>query len=252
MKKNNNNSIDSRISSFNKDDILKYFKNYYKVHKRSPKSKDKTHPFSDKLVSKYFGTWTDALLTAELPLYRYPKVSVSCTNCGKIYKKGHYETQRYKNNFCKQSCCATYNNKHRTTGFRISKLELFLQEHLVKGVRSLHSSLDFSFNNRHVCDGYELDIYIPSLQLGFEINGIFHYKPIFGQDKLDNIVRKDIIKNKLCKNKDITLITIKDTSTKFSIKYGNVILGQIHQYIDQHIHKKKYTTVLKQLTHFVN
>ena len=255
MKKNNQNigdsnnkvsniSVDNRVSKFKKDDVLKYFKNYYKVHKRSPKSKEKTHPFSDKLVSKYFGSWTKALLTAELPLYRHAKVSVSCTNCGKIYTKGYFETQRYKNHFCHHSCCAIYSNKRRTSGFRVSKLELFLQEHLVKGV---HSSFEFSFNNRHVCDGYELDIFIPSLQLGFEINGIFHYKPIFGQDKLDNIVRKDIIKNKLCKDKNVTLITVKDTSMKFSIKYGNIVLEQINRDIDHYIHKQKYDVVLTEL-----
>lgn len=232
-------------NSYKKDDILKYLKNYYKVHKRSPKSNDKSMPFSDKLVSKHFGTWTKALLTAELPLNRHEKILVSCTNCGTMYKKGYYETKRYNNNFCKHSCCAIYNNKRRTSGFKVSKLELFLQEHLLK---ERHSNLDFSFNDRHICDGYELDIYIPSLKLGFEINGIFHYKPIFGQDKLDNIVRKDIIKNSLCKNKKISLITIKDTSIRFSIKYGITILETINNYIDHHIHKQKYINILIQLT----
>ena len=108
-------------------------------------------------------------------------------------------------------------------------------------------SLIFSFNDRHICDGYELDIYIPSLKLGFEINGIFHYKPIFGQDKLDNIVRKDIIKNSICKNKNIDLITIKDTSVKFSEKYGKLILETIHEHIDLYIHKQKYKFVVLQI-----
>lgn len=230
--------------SYNKDDILKYFKNYYKVYKKSPSSKNKTLPFSDKLVCKYYGKWSTALLEAGLPLNRYEKVTVSCTNCGKIYKKGYYECKRYSNNFCKSSCCAIYNNKHRTTGFKVSKLELYLQKHLIE---DRYSSLIFSFNDRHICDGYELDIYIPSLKLGFEINGIFHYKPIFGQDKLDNIVRKDIIKNSICKNKNIDLITIKDTSVKFSEKYGKLILETIHEHIDLYIHKQKYKFVVIQI-----
>lgn len=219
-------------SSYKKEDILHYFKNYYKIHTKSPVSKDKSLPFSDKLVCKYYGSWSNALVEAGLPLNRNGKVIVSCTHCSKEYKKGHYEFKRFKNHFCSSSCCATYNNKRRTTGFKVSKLEVYLQEHLQKG---RHSSLTFSFNDRNVCDGYELDIYIPSLLLGFEINGIFHYKPIFGQEKLDNIIRKDLAKNIICKNKNIHLITIKDTSTKFSEKYGISILNTINGYIDDHI-----------------
>ena len=98
-----------------------------------------------------------------------------------------------------------------------------------------------------ICNPLELDIYIPSLKFAIEINGIFHYKPIFGQDKLDNIVRKDIIKNSICKNKNIDLITIKDTSVKFSEKYGKLILETIHEHIDLYIHKQKYKFVVLQI-----
>jgi hypothetical protein len=38
------------------------------------------------------------------------------------------QIKKYPNNFCSSNCSGTYTNKHRKTGNRISKLELFLQE----------------------------------------------------------------------------------------------------------------------------
>ena len=36
----------------------------------------------------------------------------------------------------------------------------------------------------------ELDVYVPSLNLAFELNGIFHYEPIYGEKKLNQILSK--------------------------------------------------------------
>ena len=53
--------------------------------------------------------------------------------------------------------------------------------------------------------GSELDIYIPSLKTAIEIQGIFHYEPIFGQEKLDQIQKNDLEKIQKCKELDIKL-----------------------------------------------
>lgn len=229
------------------DYIKNYFQNYYKIHKRSPKSNDKSFPFSNKLVSKYYGTWCKALKAANLPLNKNKKIYVSCMNCEKKYLKSYNEVMRYTNHFCKSSCSAIYNNKRRTTGTRISKLEVYLQERLTNDYKFSNGKLDFQFNNRSVCDGYELDIYIESLKLAFEINGIFHYKPIFGQEKLDHIMKKDLVKNQMCKEKGIDLITIKDDSNKFSVKYGEIVYETINMYIYQKIHSNKFKKVMNEI-----
>ena len=46
----------------------------------------------------------------------------------------------------------------------------------------------------------ELDIYLPSLKLAIEIQGIFHYKPIFifGDLKLKQIQDNDLNKKLIC------------------------------------------------------
>ena len=59
-------------------------------------------------------------------------------------------------------------------------------------------------------DGLEADVAIPSLKLAIEWNGIVHFKPIYGQTKLDKIQNKDTKKLKIASNKNINLIIIPD------------------------------------------
>lgn len=54
----------------------------------------------------------------------------------------------------------------------------------------------------------ELDFYLPEINLAIELNGITHYKPIYGQDKFLRQQRNDELKRKLCKKQGITLIEI--------------------------------------------
>jgi hypothetical protein len=57
-------------------------------------------------------------------------LSEKCANCGKIFKPTTKKDKRCKsiNRFCCHSCAAKYNNKHKTTGNRRSKLEKWLEE----------------------------------------------------------------------------------------------------------------------------
>lgn len=160
---------------------------------------------------------------------------VKCEQCNILFKKHVKEIKKSNNNFCSRSCSGTYNNQHRTTGNRISKLEIFLQEHL--------TGYNFEYNNRNICDGLELDIFIPDLKLAFEISGIVHYKPIYGEEKFNKIIEKDKSKMKLCINKGIKLIVIKDESNKFNEKYGNEILLDVYKYI----HKRRFKNILCQI-----
>jgi len=205
-----------------------------------PKSKEKIHPFSNKYVTKLFGTWGNALRAAKLPLYKNDKTAVTCKNCNIKFKKGFFEVKRHVNHFCSRSCSASYHNKNKIFGCRISRLEVYLQNNLKET-----DAFSFDFNDRTVCDGYELDIYIPKLNLAFEINGIFHYKPIFGQEKLDKIVKKDRIKNVICKEKNITLITMKDTSINFTEKYAKIFMEDIYRHVYKHIYSNKVINLIR-------
>ena len=206
-----------------KEFIIKYLENYYITFNEIPKSSDKNFPFSSSTVSNYFGTWNNALSLANIPIRVHKHMLVICKHCSKEFLKNFSQIKKQPNHYCTHSCAAKYNNTHRKSGNRISKLEIFLQNNL--------NGFVFEYNNRTICDGLELDIYIPSLKLAFEINGIFHYKPIFGIEKLEKIIKKDNLKKEKCSNKGILLISIIDESHNFNIKYANMILNDIYTHI---------------------
>lgn len=61
-------------------------------------------------------------------------------------------------------------------------------------------------------EGLEIDIYIPELKLGFEYNGIQHYKPVDhwgGEESLKKQQERDKRKQQLCNQNDVELIVIK-------------------------------------------
>ncbi len=153
---------------------------------------------------------------------------VSCKQCGQQIYRAKQVIQKSRHSFCSRSCNITYNNKHKKYGTRRSKLEVYLEEKLV----NLYPDLDIHFNRKDTI-GSELDIYIPSLNLAFELNGIFHYEPIYGKDKLGKIQNNDISKSKACHDSKIDLCII-DTSQqkkftyKSSIPYLTIIIDIIN------------------------
>ena len=115
--------------------------------------------------------------------------------------------------FCSQSCGAIYNNSHKTTGTRRSKLEVFIEDNLTL----IFPNLEIHFNRRDTING-ELDIYIPSLKLAFELNGIFHYEPIFSEKKLKGVQNNDQRKFQACLERGIELCVIDTHNVKYHKK----------------------------------
>jgi len=150
---------------------------------------------------------------------------LNCTNCGQSFLKSPSQIKKSKsdNHFCSRPCAATYNNKHKTHGTRRSKLEAYIEQQLSK----LYPELNIVFNGKEAI-GSELDIFIPSLNLGIELNGIFHYEPIYGVDKLRKIQENDISKSKACHDAKIDFCTIDTSGQKYfkestSQKYIDII-----------------------------
>lgn len=136
--------------------------------------------------------------------------TVKCANCGAAFEKLPNQIKKSKNNFCSRSCAATYNNTHKTHGNRRSKLEKYIEIKLT----SLYPNLDIRFNCKDPIDS-ELDIYIPDLNLAIELNGIFHYEPIFGTKKFQQTQNNDISKTKACINNEIDLCVIDTSHQKY-------------------------------------
>lgn len=161
-----------------------------------------------------------------------PANEFACDNCNTPIKRTPSHLKKHKHGFCSQSCSGQYYNKHKTHGFRRSKLEMWLEEQL----KQIYPTLNILFNNRNTF-GIELDIFVPELKIAFELNGIFHYEPIFGKDKLDNILLRDKNKVALCREQGIA-VAILDVSreTNFkpskSQKYLDIICNIINELLD--------------------
>jgi len=138
---------------------------------------------------------------------------VECKQCSSKFIKTSGQVRHTKNNnFCSKSCAATYNNTHKTTGTRRSKLEVWLEKKLTEK----YGSSFFDFNQKTAINS-ELDIYSPSLKLAFELNGIFHYEPIYSEEKLKQIQNNDGRKFQACIENGIELCII-DTSKQSYFK----------------------------------
>jgi hypothetical protein len=128
---------------------------------------------------------------------------VECKTCDKEFIKRACQMKKTKGNFCSKSCAATFNNTHKTHGTRRSKLEVWLEEKL----NPKYGESFFEFNQKSAINS-ELDIYCPSLKLAVELNGIFHYEPIYSAEKLKKIQNNDGRKYQACLERGIELCII--------------------------------------------
>ena len=140
------------------------------------------------------------------------KQKLNCVQCNKEFLKTPFEMKKSKsgNHFCSRSCASVYRNAHKTTGTRRSKLEVWLESKLI----TLYPEQKILFNDVKTINA-ELDIYFPNLKLAFELNGIFHYEPIFGQIKLDKTKNNDNRKFQACIERGIELCIIDTSSQKY-------------------------------------
>lgn len=156
------------------------------------------------------------------------KIECKCLNCNKIFYKQKNQFKKYKKHFCSRSCAATYNNAHKTSGTRRSKIEQYIESQLL----SIYPQINILFNDKTTINS-ELDIYIPSLNLAFELNGIFHYEPIYGIDKLAQIQNNDNRKFQACLEQNIELCIIDTSAQKYfkeqtTKKYLDIIIKIIN------------------------
>lgn len=164
--------------------------------------------------------------------YRTRK-TLACTQCNINFQKLPSQIKKSKNHFCSRSCAATYNNKHKTHGTRRSKLEAYLEEQLRKDFPNL-----VLLCNDKTAINSELDFYFPELRFAIELNGIFHYEPIYGKDKLEKIQSNDQQKMLLCAQNGIELAIVdsslcKKLTKKSKDKYWLIVRNLVDQIKDR-------------------
>lgn len=142
----------------------------------------------------------------------------NCGFCNKEIERLKSRFKRVKHSFfCCLSCASKWAQANKCSGSNRSKMEQWIEENLTISF----PELEIEYNNKNVCGTYELDVYIPSLKLAFELNGILHYEDIFGglQVKKEN----DAKKLQICKEKGIDL-TVYDTRSAKRFE-RNISLG---------------------------
>lgn len=162
-------------------------------------------------------------------------IDVPCSECGKNvhrrkskHSKNHPKSNKSNRIFCSRSCAAKYNNAHKKHGCRRSKLEIYLESQL----KIIYPKLDIHYNRKDAINS-ELDIFIPSLQLAFELNGPFHYEPIYGEEKLKQIKNNDNRKFQACLEKNIELCIIDVSKLSYfkkdkALNFLNIIINIIN------------------------
>ena len=159
--------------------------------------------------------------------YKFPAIYKNCETCNTQVQVTKYRLRTSKHIFCSKKCAGKYSSTHRKHGYKISKLEIWIQKKLTE----LFPALEILFNQNGTIKN-ELDIYIPSLKLAFELNGVFHYKPIYGEEGLENQKRIDLLKIEKCRENNINL-TVIDISSQQCFKEDTslVYLNQIVEII---------------------
>lgn len=132
------------------------------------------------------------------------KVTVKCLQCGKLFVKMQKEIRRAKKPFCSLSCNAKYGNAHKTFGYITSKPE----QYLLSLIKDAFPRTRILRNNRRMLSGLELDIVIPKAKVAIEVNGITHYKPIYGAEQFLKSTLRDRLKRRQCKSLGYQLLVI--------------------------------------------
>lgn len=89
--------------------------------------------------------------------------------------------------------------------------------------------------------GKEIDVYLPDFRVGIELDGIFHYKNIHGDETLQRIQRNDEKKDLLCEERGVKLFRIKlpeksgDTYTFLKKEMSDRIVPEIKKLVPKTI-----------------
>lgn len=172
--------------------------------------------------------------------FKDKKEDVICLECGIEFKKGQCDIKRFPRHFCSDICRKNI-NKHKDWGSSRSKLEIAIEEHF----KVVFPFMSIDYNKTH--KGYELDIFIPCLDLAIEINGITHYKPIYG-DKIF-IRRQQIDKEKLikCMELDIKLFVINVSEDGENVRIQEQRISEVEQIVRDRINELGYVFKSKQM-----
>ena len=158
---------------------------------------------------------------------------INCAQCCTPTKVMPYNFNKSttKRFYCSKSCAAIYNNTHKKFGTRRSKLEIWIETQLTVK----YPLLTIDYNKKNAINS-ELDIYIDQLKFAVELNGIYHYESIYGQELLQKTQNNDKRKFQACLERGIELCIINTSSQRvFKPKTSAIYLDIITNIIDSKV-----------------
>jgi hypothetical protein len=111
--------------------------------------------------------------------------------------------------------------------------EVFIRRIFGKELTIIYPEREILYNNRELLGGLEIDIFVVDIKLAIELNGVFHYKPIHGQDRLIRCQQSDQIKESLCWQKGYELVVVNNCFINyFNEDLGRIVLDKVVGIID--------------------
>jgi len=147
----------------------------------------------------------------------------------KCCDEAYYKDEKY-NNYIKpilqQNAIKATKNRKYTRNVR-SKNETYMFELCVE-----HFGPEDVMSNPKIFNGWDADIVIKSLKLAIRWNGIWHYKKIREKHNLEDVQRRDRLKEKAIKECGYEVYTVKDMgrhNKKFVKEQFSIFLEHIKQ-----------------------
>lgn len=149
----------------------------------------------------------------------------NCVFCGKEFTMGNAQF-KFRRKYCSAICIKKkWDKDNKIEKYRKAEIwrrnkgmlpsgKSSAEEQVLKKIKEKFGDIDITVRDRSVLVNsltgrpLELDIFISSLKIAFEIDGPIHRISCYGKDRLKQQILRDKQKDILCKEKGITLIRI--------------------------------------------
>ncbi len=216
------------------EELLKQITDFYIKNNKIPIMTDLPN---GKTITKRFKGFSNALNVAFrelLPTVKFTRrrgriIEINCKNCQKTFSIKEHLTKG-KNRYCSIPCSRVGSIKTRNQNFKGFKHRSKFELECEKRLSILYPEMEINYNRQGIID-YELDIYIPSLNLAIEINGACHYIKIAKKFNLERKQAIDREKIELCKKAYVDLYVLNTSKMQFP-KDNDIYFNMIKNFID--------------------